>query len=136
MNARVSAVWAVAALAVVATGCILAVAGAGAGGGIYFTQRGAEGVVPASIKRAASATNRAFRDLKIKQTNVEEARGDQGEKREVSGKGRGQTVDVTVTLNAETSGSTRVQVVARKSAVTWDKEFARRVLEKIVAYSR
>ena len=136
MNVRVRAAWTVAAVAAATTGCILAVAGAGAGGGIYFTSRGAEGVVPASIARATAATTRAFGDLKIKRTNVEEERGDRSERREVSGQTHNETVDVTVTLQPESSRSTRVQVVARKSAVTWDREFARKVLGKIVAYSR
>ena len=44
--------------------------------------------------------------------------------------------DVRVTLAVEGNNTTRVQVVAKRSAVTWDKDFARSVLDKIVAYSR
>ena len=43
---------------------------------------------------------------------------------------------LVTTLKPEGTSSTRVQVVAKKSAVTWDKDFARAVLDKIVAFSR
>ncbi|PYO72790.1 MAG: hypothetical protein DMD67_16545, partial [Gemmatimonadetes bacterium] len=48
--------------------CVVAAAGAGAGGGMYLTQRGVESVVPVSVDRAATATTRAFDELKIHQT--------------------------------------------------------------------
>ena len=139
MNGRVRTGWAATALAAVTAGCVVAAIGAGAGGGVYFTSRGAEGVVPASLERAASATDRAFHNLKIKRTKVEKTETEQDDgdrKREISGHAGGRNEDVTVTLEAEGRGSTRVQVVARRSAVTWDKDFARAVLEKIVQFVR
>ncbi|HYK82666.1 MAG TPA: DUF3568 family protein [Gemmatimonadales bacterium] len=118
-----------------ATGCVVAAVGAGAGGGIYFTERGVESVVPVSVERAGAATKRAFADLKIQQTKTSsEASENGGEKREVDGTGNDR--DISVTLKSEGSNSTRVQVVAKKSAVTWDKDFARTIVDKIVAYSR
>ncbi len=126
--------WAAAGLATLAAGCVVAAAGAGAGGGIYFTQRGVESLVPASVDRAAAATRRAFADLKIRQVKSTTEQADNGgEKREIEGSGADR--DLTVTLTSE-GKNTRVQVVAKKSAVTWDKDFARAVLDKIVAYSR
>lgn len=116
------------------TACLVAAAGAGAGGGIYFTQRGVESVVPATVERAASATDQAFAELKIRRTKVQTEQGDHGEKREVEGTGGDR--DISVTLNFEKTNSTRVQVVARTSAVTWDKDYARTVLDRIVANSR
>ena len=56
------------AVALVIAGCFLAAAGAGAGGAIYVTERGAEAVVPAPVDRAATATREAFDQLKIRQT--------------------------------------------------------------------
>ena len=41
-----------------------------------------------------------------------------------------------VRTSSEGTGSTRIQVVAKASAVTWDKDFARQILDKIVVYSR
>ncbi|HYT05014.1 MAG TPA: DUF3568 family protein [Gemmatimonadales bacterium] len=126
--------WAGAPLAGLAAGCVVAAAGAGAGGGIYFTQRGVESVVPASVDRAAAATARAFEELKIRQTKATTEQADNGgQKREIDGTGADRDISVTITSEGNT---TRVQVVAKKSAVTWDKDFARAVLDKIVAYSR
>jgi len=128
--------WAAAALAggTLAAGCVVAAVGAGAGGGIYFTQRGAESVVPATVDRAAAATKQAFTELKIRETKSEVQHADNGgEKREIDGSAADRDIDVTITSEGKT---TRVHVVAKKSAVTWDKDFARTVLDKIVAYSR
>jgi hypothetical protein len=115
-------------------GCVVAAAGAGAGGGIYFTQRGVESVVPASLDRTYDATQQAFQQLHVRETKTTAERGGGEEKREVEGAASAR--EVTVTLTSEGKGSTRVQVIAKKSAVTWDKDFARRLLETIVALSR
>ena len=116
------------------TGCFHAAAGAGAGGGIYFTQRGVESVVAAPVERASAATEQTFRQLGIRQTKTAAEQEGGQDKREIAGA----TTDreITVTLTSAAQGSTRVQVVARKSAVTWDKDFARTILEKIVALSK
>ena len=114
-------------------GCVVAAAGAGAGGGIYFTQRGVESVVPVTVERAATATNQAFGALKIRQMKSQAEQEDDGEKRAIEGAAGDR--EVNVTLKVEGKNSTRVQVVAKRTAVTWDKDFARSVLDKIVAYS-
>ncbi|HKW40606.1 MAG TPA: DUF3568 family protein [Gemmatimonadales bacterium] len=114
--------------------CFVAAAGAGAGGGIYFTERGVEAVVPASVDRAAAATDQAFAELKIHRTKLQAEQREAGEQREVEGTAGDREIDVT--LQVENTGSTRVRVVAKTSAVTWDKDFARTVLDHIVAHSR
>jgi len=115
-------------------GCLLAAAGAGAGGGIYFTERGVESVVPVSMDRAASAARRALDELKVQSTKSATEQHPDGEQREIDGTAGGR--DVSVTLKAQGTNSTRVQVVAKTSAVTWDKDFARTVVDKIVAHAR
>ena len=60
----------VAVAVLTSTGCFLAAAGAGAGGGIYFTQRGVESVVAAPVERASAATEQTFRQLGIRQTKT------------------------------------------------------------------
>lgn len=122
------------AAAVLLAGCVVAAAGAGAGGGIYFTQRGVESVVPATVDRAAAATATAFDQLKVRQTKSQVEQGEAGEQREIEGTAGDR--EVSVTLKPEGKNGTRVQVVAKRSAVTWDKDFARSVLDKIVANSR
>jgi len=125
---------AAAAAALALAGCLLAAAGAGAGGAIYVTDRGAEAVIPAGLDRAATATRQAFDQLKIHQTKSASEAGEGGEQRHIEGTGRDR--DVSVTLKPEGTGSTRIQVVAKASAVTWDKDFARQILDKIAVYSR
>ena len=120
--------------ALLLVGCVVAAAGAGAGGGIYLTQRGVESVVPVPVGRAATAAGQAFEQLKIKQTKSQVEQGDDGERREIEGTADAR--EVSVTLKMEGKNATRVQVVVKRSAVTWDKDFARSVLDQIVAYSR
>jgi len=115
-------------------GCLVAAAGAGAGGGIYLTQRGVESLVPTTVERAATATTQAFGQLKVHQTKSQVEQGEDGEQREIAGTAGDR--EVSVTLKAEGKNATRVQVVAKRTAVTWDKDFARSVLDQIVAYSR
>jgi uncharacterized protein DUF3568 len=126
---------AAASLAALALGaCVVAAAGAGAGGGIYLTQRGAESVLPMTIERAAAATRQAFDELKVRETKTTTEQEADGEKREVEGTAGDR--EITVALKVESPRTTRVQVVAKRSAVTWDKDFARAVLDHIVAHSR
>jgi len=101
---------------------------------MYLTQRGVESVVPVSVDRAATATTRAFDELKIHQTKSATEQEADGEQREVEGTAGDR--EISVTIKAEQTNSSRVQVVAKKSAVTWDKDYARTILDRIVAYSR
>ena len=121
------------AAALLLAGCMVAAAGAGAGGGIYFTQRAVESVVPVTVERAATATTQAFGQLKIRPTKSETEQGEDGEKKGIEGTAGDR--EVSVTLKVEGKNATRVQVVAKRTAVTWDKDFARSVLDKIVADS-
>lgn len=123
---------AILAAGVLATGCIFAAAGAGAGGAIYFKGRGVESIVSAPIARTFSATHQTFQEMGIQQTKTSSEQGRGGEQREITGTTR--DGDVTVTLQSQ-GDHTKVQVVARKSAVTWDKDLARRILQRIVDLS-
>src|SRR5207253_5259180 len=70
--------WEAVSAAALLAGCMVAAAGAGAGGGIYFTQRGVESVVPATLDRAAAATATAFEQLKVRQTKSQVEQGEDG----------------------------------------------------------
>lgn len=115
-------------------GCVLAAAGAGAGGGIYLTDRGVESLVPISVDGAAAAAQKAFHELKVTETKSSTEQTGDGEQRELAGAAAGR--DVTVTIKPQGKNTARILVVAKTSAVTWDKDFARAILDKIVAYSR
>lgn len=117
------------ALPLAAGGCLFAAAGAGAGGGIYFSDRGVGSVVTAPVATASSATQQAFQEMGISQKKSSTTQEGATDKREIDGATADR--DVTVSIQTEGSGS-RINVVARKSAVTWDKDFARTILQRIV----
>jgi len=87
---------------------------------------------PLSTARPPQPT--AFDQLKVRQTKSQVEQGEDGEQREIEGSAGDR--EVSVTLKPEGKNGTRVQVVAKRTAVTWDKDFARSVLDKIVANSR
>ncbi len=117
-------------LPTVTGGCLLAAAGAGAGGGVYLTSRGVESVVEASLVQATEATERAFSDLGITRTGLDV--DDANRRTTIRGEPEAGEPDVTVTIESKASGPLRIGVTARTSVVTWDKEYARQVLEKIL----
>jgi len=112
------------------TGCLVAAAGAGAGGAVYFTERGTESVLSASVARVFDATRETFQEQGISETKTSTEQEGGGERRQLEG-AKGDR-EVTVTIRTEGSGS-KVEVVARKTPVTWDKDFAKSILESIVA---
>jgi len=119
------------ATALVWSGCLLAAAG-GAGGGIYFTSQGVESVVVAPVESVTSATERAFADLGLTRTELEIDEDGQTLRAKPADGG---DPEVTVSIRHEGETSSRVEVTARNSLVTWDKDYAREVLKKIVKYS-
>ena len=116
-----------------AVACVLAAAGAGAGGGIYLTSRGVESIVNAPIEQALHASERTFQQMDIERTSYGEE--DSGRRRRLEGRAHEQDLDVAVEMEATDSATTRVEVTARSSLVTWDKDYARSVLERIVDLS-
>jgi len=112
------------------TGCLLAAAGAGAGGAIYLTDRGVESHVAAGVARTYEASRASFQELGITETRTATRSEGGVETRELEGTLPDR--EITVTVRTEGDGA-HVSVVARRSAVTWDKDFARSLLEKIVA---
>jgi hypothetical protein len=113
-----------------AWGCVLAAAGAGAGTAILLTNQGVESIVPAPLDRASSATEIAFSELEIQRTGLEV--DDEANRKIYRGTPADGDLTVTVTLAAQTSDITKIDVTARTSALTWDKDYARTVLERIV----
>lgn len=121
--------WLLLALSLLVGGCLFAAAGAGAGGGIYFSDRGVGSVVTAPVAKASTATEQAFQQLGINQKKSSTETEGNTDKRELQGSTSDR--DVTVSIQTEGSGS-RINVVAKKSPVTWDKDFAKTILERIV----
>lgn len=117
-----------AALPLLLSGCLLAAGGAAAGTGIYLTSRGAEGVVHGSVDELTQATREAFDRLGVTHEGQED-QDDGG--REVYG--TTDDGDVTVDLERRTDNATMAGVRVKESAVTWDKDMAKRILEEIQA---
>jgi len=112
-------------------GCLAAAAGAGAGG-LYFTTRGVGQVVEGNVEQLTGATRKAFTDLGVTYKGQKDA--DDGKTREVYG--AIEDHDVTVDLEPRTDVATRVEVSVKTSAVTWDKDMARKILEEIQSNSQ
>ncbi|MEO8200867.1 MAG: DUF3568 family protein [Gemmatimonadota bacterium] len=115
-----------------AGGCIAAAAG-GVGAGMYYSDRGATSLIATPLDNAYGATRATFTDMGITETKTSTEQEGASSQREI--KGTMTDRDVTVTLKTEGTG-TRVEVVASKSAVTWDKDLAKKILEKIVDHAK
>jgi hypothetical protein len=116
--------------AALVAGCVVAAAGAGAAAGIHVTSQGAEALVEAGIANTATAVVETFSELGIRQTG--ESTEESGAEREF--KGEVNDLDVTVKLRS-VDGGTQVEVSARRNVASWDKDYARRVLGRIVQRS-
>lgn len=123
----------VASLAVL-PGCVAAgAAAAGAGTGIYLTSRGAESTIRGNIDNVAARTKSVFSQEGIT-LDASSAKNDQDEKKREY-KGTKGNLDITASLSSADSGTTKVEVSARKNTVEWDKDYAQQLLNKIVKQS-
>ena len=110
-------------------GCVAAAAGAGAAGAIYVIDRGAETSLLAPVPTVEASAKRVFGEMGIKETKTSTEQEGGGEKRIIEGT----LDDREISVNIETAGTgSKVVVVAKKSAVTWDKDLAKSILERIV----
>jgi hypothetical protein len=104
-----------------AGGCFLVAAGAGAAGAIAYTNRGATSVVGGTV-------DQAYQQAGITETG--RSTENSGQLRKLIGtKGE---YEVTAELNRSTDSTTKVEITARKSAVEYDKEMAKDILNRIV----
>jgi hypothetical protein len=127
-----------------ASGCAAAAAGAGAATAVYLTDNGAEARIQASVDEAYSAAREAAQEMNIVVTETtrtaspmpadtmkaDSTKQEHGTtKRELEGKAGDREVNITIEQDGAT---TKVEVTAKTSAVTWDKDFAKSLLEEIV----
>jgi hypothetical protein len=111
-----------------AGGCFLVAAGAGAAGAIAYTNRGATSNVAGTVDQVFERTIAAFKQAGITETGRSTANN--GEQRKLVGtKGE---YEVTAELNRVNASTTKVEVIARKSAVEYDKELAKDVVNRIL----
>jgi hypothetical protein len=130
------------ALAASVAGCWAAAAGAGAAAGIYYSERGAESRVTASYDQVVMAARRAMSEMGAPVKDTDDPGGVAGvmddkdtQEIKLEGTRTDGEGDVEVIVTKDEDEAVKVEVVAKKSPVTWDKEFAGKVLERIVQYS-
>jgi hypothetical protein len=130
---RLTAWTMVAGMAAASAGCFVFAAGAGAAGAIHFTDRGVESQIGQPIATVYDASQQTFKDMGItvKRTINEQEGGVTKRTLEGSTSDR----DVEVVMKTDGSG-THVDVVAKKTQVTWDKDFARAIMDKIVVLAK
>ncbi|HEY8105456.1 MAG TPA: hypothetical protein VIE46_05065 [Gemmatimonadales bacterium] len=110
-------------------GCIAAAAAAaGAGTGIYLTSRGVASVVNGSVNDVAA---RARSVMDAEGITVTETKSEaEGDKRSFQGKK--DDLDISVELERQSPSTTKAEVTARKNVAEWDKDYAKRLLDRIV----
>jgi hypothetical protein len=109
-------------------GCFLVAAGAGAAGAVAYTNRGATSTVAGSVDQVFARGVAAFQQAGISETG--RSTEDNGRERKLIGtKGE---YEVTAELNRSTDSTTKVEIIARKSAVEYDKELAKDILNRIL----
>jgi hypothetical protein len=114
------------------TACVVAAAGAGAGGGYYFTSRGVGSSVQGSIDDVAARAQSVLAEEQIAiQTSNSENGGD---KREFGGKKN--DLDVKIELERRGPNEVKAEIMARKNIVEWDKDYAQRLMDKLVKGSQ
>jgi hypothetical protein len=107
-----------------------ALAGAGAATGIYLTTRGAKGLVEGTVADVERRAGVVLAEQRIEITERKAAiNGSRVELKGETGTGNA----VTVEIERKTASTTEVEVAVRESAVVWDQDRARAILERIVA---
>lgn len=109
--------------------CVVAAAGAGAGGAIHFSGHTAEAIVELSVGSIATAAERVLRDEQIEVSASHDEKG--GTRRTYEGKK--EDLDVTVTIEEQGDARSKVRVSARRSLMSWDDEYAKELLAKIIS---
>lgn len=103
-------------------------AGAGAATGIYLTMRGIEGLATGTSRELEQHTRMTFDELGLRIVSWSLKEGGQTRMlRCVT-----EHVTVTVELRKEGPNMTLVEVTAKRDTLKWDKQYAKRVLEKII----
>lgn len=120
--------WIVLGISAASLPACLAAAAAGAGGGIYFTGHTAEAIVEQSVDDLSERAQNVLRAESVEIT--ESSSQESGAKQEF--KGTKDDLDVSVTIERDEGSSTKVRVSARKNLVSWDDDYARELLAKII----
>lgn len=109
-------------------GCAAATVGAGAAAGIAYTDRGAKGDVKGNVQQVNEQAKDALKQMGIQLTGSEMKEA--GKEQSLSGKS-GDT-NISVNMKSASPNTTSVEVIARESAVKWNKDYAKKILTEII----
>jgi hypothetical protein len=110
-------------------GCMTAVAaGAGAGAALAYDDRGVSTRMEGTVDGVFARAQTVFREMGITETSQD----NDGNERELQGRAAND-LEVTVDIEAETASMVSVTVYAQRNTVNWDREYARSVLQRIMA---
>lgn len=110
------------------TGCAVAAIGAGAGGGIAFTERGARGDVKGKIEHVNEQAKAVLQEMNIQLTG--NSMKDSGKEETLSGRTGG--TEISVDMSQSTLDMTHIEVIVKEGTLKWNKDYAQKVLSKIV----
>ena len=110
---------------------------AGAAGAIAYTDRGATSDVKGNVQEVAQHTEAVFKDMGINKTDS--SIKDSGKKQEINGKVSNPNItdvkDVSVTIKSVGENQANIDVIAKKGAIRWNKDYAKEILSNIIAKS-
>ena len=109
--------------------CMTAVAaGAGAGAALAYDDRGVSTKMEGTVDGVFARAQTVFREMGITETSQD----NDGNERELQGRAAN-GLEVTVDIEAETPSMVSVNVYAQRNTVNWDRDYARSVLQRIMA---
>ena len=112
---------------VLASGCIAAAgAAAGAAGAVAYSDRGARSEVTVPVDDLVRAVEATFSAMDIAIT--ERSRKEDGSETHLKGKNG----DMEVNVDINRDQTTKIQVIARRNLVDYDRDYARDILKKIL----
>lgn len=118
-----------AVLALSAAGCGAAVAaGAGAGAAMAYDDRGVSTRMEGTVDGVFARAQTVFREMGITET----AQDNDGDERELQGRAAN-GLEVTVDIERDAGSMVSVNVFAQRNTVNWDRDYARDVLQRIMA---
>src|SRR5262249_52382627 len=111
------------------TACVAAAAGgAGAAGGYYFTSRGVGSTIAGNIDEVAARAQSVLAEEKIPVETSKTENG--GDKRELGG--HKNDPDGTIKVGRSGPNGVKAEIGARKNLVEWDKDYAQRLMDRLV----
>jgi hypothetical protein len=110
-------------------GCLAAVAaGTGAGAAVAYNERGVSTRMEGTVDGVFARAQAVFREMGITETSQD----NDGGERELQGRS-GNDLEVTVDIEADGPSLVSVNVFAQRNTVSWDRDYARSVLQAIMA---